>query len=133
MNFLEGLGEPSPMQQRRSAHSASVFTNAARGRACAHPERLASVPQNGSLTAERSARTVKVHNTLWGYVHMPVLQLPEQQSLLLRQTAPRFAQRHVPLLQVPEQQSLLVRQVDPGLAHPHVPLLQLLEQQSPLL
>jgi hypothetical protein len=64
MNFLEGLGERFPMQQRRSADFASIFTNAARGRAGAHPERLASVPHIGLLTAERSARTVKVPNTL---------------------------------------------------------------------
>jgi hypothetical protein len=64
MNFLEGLGERFPMQQRRSDTFSSIFTNTTRGRAGAHPERLAYVPQIGSLTAERSARTVKVHNRL---------------------------------------------------------------------
>jgi hypothetical protein len=63
MNFLEGLRKQYPMQQRRIADFASSFTKSARGRAGAHPERLASVPQNGSLTADRSARAVKVHNT----------------------------------------------------------------------
>jgi hypothetical protein len=66
-------------------------------------------------------------------VQAPLLQLPEQQSLLVRQTAPRLAHRHVPLLQLPEQQSLLLRQLVPGLAQTQVPLLQLLEQQSLLL
>jgi hypothetical protein len=52
------------MKPRRIADFAAIFTSVPRGRAGAHPERLASVPQNDSLTAKRSARPVKVHNTL---------------------------------------------------------------------
>jgi hypothetical protein len=64
MNFHEGLDGRYPMKKRNFVDISSIFTNAARGRAGAHPERLASVPQNGSLTTERLARTVKVPNML---------------------------------------------------------------------
>jgi hypothetical protein len=56
MNFLEGSRKRFPMQRRRRDDFAAIFTNATRGRADAHPERLADVPHSGSLTAEHSAR-----------------------------------------------------------------------------